>query len=915
MYDERPAPTRGNRSEAIVRKSSGRLLAPLLLALGAFVGIGSGASSQVVDRTTLTGKIMCGYQGWFCCPGDGNPEWLGWFHWNNPSGNYNVDVWPDTREYDSSDLFARPNTTLLDGSPAKLFSSSRQGATNVQFRWMQENGIDGVFVQRFVCDPNDTGMVTHLDLVLQNEMNAASSYGRVWALEYDISGKADADIYNYLTTDWTHLCNAFDIKNHPRYLYHNGKPVVVIWGFGFNDSSHPGTPATAQSVIAWFKNDGCFVIGGVPGYWRSLSNDSRSGTAWRDVYRAFDGITPWTVGRYSTSSQITSWRSRVSADIADCNTYGPRLYMPTAWPRFGWDNMTNAACGSTKSAPPRGGQHLWDQLYNWKYAGATCQFIAMYDEYDESTAIMKLTDNVPTTGCWYTTEGKGEDWYLRLANWGSKMQRGEIAVSATIPVSSSTSPDDAQIISDTIPTTMVANQEYMVSVTVRNTGETYWNAEVFKLGGVGDSDPFAASRQNLPAGTVVAPNGQYTFTFMMTAPATTGTYTTDWQMVHEIIRWFGGVLTKQITVTSGPDTVASRPVTDFTATAGVNQVTVSWRNSPSPDSTGTMVRYKTTGYPTDPTDGTLLVDEAGAPGASGSHIHGGITTGGTFYYSAFAHDAVPNYAAKSDAFTTVLDVTAPTSSADKASGVYKAPLGVALSADENASIYYTTDGTEPTTSSSIYGSPIGLSSDTTLRFFAVDAAGNAEPTKHNITYRLISSDGSIDYVKTLPKNTAIRLGDKYLYWKSGTTGFIEEPDRTGAIRVNGLGGLALPDPARVCLTGYLRRPSANEYAIDVDMITPSGAMALRPLAMHISQIKPKEMGGYYLRNWGVVKIGSVSGNTFTLIDPTDPAGITVDTSYASGAPVVGGEFVSITGARAFTVTGLPILYALQILHY
>jgi hypothetical protein len=512
-------------------------------------------ATALIDRSSMTNKVLCGYQGWFLCPGDGSASWWGWNHWSKQSdylgpGTYNTEIWPDTREYDASDLFpVSAGTTLTYGGTPVLFSSARQGAVNVHFRWMQENGIDGVFHQIFVggynVNPNDD-VQRKLDTVLQNVMNAANTYGRVFAVEYDISGVADADIYNKLTGHWTYVNNAFDIKNHPRYLYHKGKPVVVIWGFGFNDTGHPGTTTTANSVITWFKNNGCFVIGGVPGKWRTLDGDSRSGTAWRNTYRAFNGITPWTVGRYSSASEITAWKSRVSADITACNTYG-QLYMPTAWPRFGWDNMNAYPCGQSK-IDSRQGQHFWDQLYAWKSAGATCQFIAMFDEYDESTAIMKLTDNVPTTGCWWTTEGKGEDWYLRLANWASRMQRGEIPVSQTIPISSSTSPDNATIVTDTIPATMNAGQSYSVSVTVKNTGETCWNAEFFKLAAVGDSDPFATARQLMPSGTTVKSNQTHTFGFTMTAPATTGTYTSDWRMVHEVIRWFGGASVKTVTV-------------------------------------------------------------------------------------------------------------------------------------------------------------------------------------------------------------------------------------------------------------------------------------------------------------------------------------------------------------------------------
>ena len=43
------------------------------------------------------------------------------------------------------------------------------------------------------------------------------------------------------------------------YLRHHGRPVVCIWGFGFNDSSHPGTAAQCVQTIDWFKAAGCTV--------------------------------------------------------------------------------------------------------------------------------------------------------------------------------------------------------------------------------------------------------------------------------------------------------------------------------------------------------------------------------------------------------------------------------------------------------------------------------------------------------------------------------------------------------------------------------------------------------------------------------------------------------------------------------
>ena len=63
---------------------------------------------------------------------------------------------------------------------------------------------------------------------------------------------------------------------------------------------------------------------------------------------------------------------------------------------------------------------------------------------------------------------------------------------------------------------------------------------------------------------------------------------------------------------------------------------------------------------------------------------------------------------------------------------YTAPVTVTLSATDNpggwgvAKTYYTTDGSTPTTSSTVYTGPFTVKQNTTVKFFSTDLAGNAE---------------------------------------------------------------------------------------------------------------------------------------------------------------------------------------------
>ena len=74
-----------------------------------------------VDATTIRHKVMCGYQGWFRCPGDA--AGLGWVHWSRSATRIapetlTVEMWPDVQELGRAERFAAPGFTHPDGTPA-----------------------------------------------------------------------------------------------------------------------------------------------------------------------------------------------------------------------------------------------------------------------------------------------------------------------------------------------------------------------------------------------------------------------------------------------------------------------------------------------------------------------------------------------------------------------------------------------------------------------------------------------------------------------------------------------------------------------------------------------------------------------------------------------------------------------------
>jgi chitodextrinase len=407
----------------------------------------------------VVGKITVGYQGWFACIGDGAPI-DGWWHWSqnwaqspSPSNNA-IKAWPDMTEFSSA--YQTGYAALNNGQPATLFSSYDQQTVNTHFLWMQQNGCDTAALQRF--DPNSSEGPTR-DAMATKVRSAAEAYDRDFYVMYDVTGWTN--MQTEIKTDWTAKMSALTASS--AYARQNGKPVVGIWGFGFNDANHPWSAADCLDVVTWFQSQGCYVMGGVPREWLTGVGGSRAG--YLGVYGAFNMISPWMVGAIGDIADSDAVYQQFNVpDQAYCNANGID-YQPCVLP------------GDVSANQRVHGDFMWHQFYNMVRVGAQGIYISMFDEFGEGNQIAKTT---PTTATVPSNSGLlalnedgtacSSDYYLRLTADGGRMLKGQLALTATRPTAPVLSGGGTQ--PPSVPTGLQTTAETSSSIALSWTAST-----------------------------------------------------------------------------------------------------------------------------------------------------------------------------------------------------------------------------------------------------------------------------------------------------------------------------------------------------------------------------------------------------------------------------------------------------------
>lgn len=356
---------------------------------------GDNKEKNFQKHTVSPGLVMAGYQGWFNTPGDG--EGRGWHHYERRGrfepGYCTIDLWPDMSEYEKQYETA---FKFEDGTPATVFSPADESTIRLHFKWMKDYGIDGVFMQRFISEIRNESGMRHFTNLLELASKSALEYDRTIAVMYDLSGISSKEV-DIVIDDWKNLLRKFgfgDRSKYSNYLFCNNRPLVSIWGVGFNDNRKYNLD-DIEKLVRFMKSDeggNCSVLLGVPTYWREFGRDCIQDEKLHEVIKMADVVHPWFVGRFREES-YEKFKPVIEKDKKWCDENG-LIYMPVVFPGFSWNNMLPPGRPSS-TIPRNSASFFWKQLSGATAEGAEMIYIAMFDEIDEGTAIFKTAHRVP----------------------------------------------------------------------------------------------------------------------------------------------------------------------------------------------------------------------------------------------------------------------------------------------------------------------------------------------------------------------------------------------------------------------------------------------------------------------------------------------------------------------------------------
>ena len=133
---------------------------------------------------------------------------------------------------------------------------------------------------------------------------------------------------------------------------------------------------------------------------------------------------------------------------------------------------------------------------------------------------------------------------------------------------------------------------------------------------------------------------------------------------------------------------------------------------------------------------------------------------------------------------TLEDGTVATPYFSPAEGTYYGPTDVTIHGQEGATVYYTLDGTDPTTSSAVYSAPITISQTTTVKALAVLNGNNSAVATATYTIETAQSVANIAAFAALADNTNAAISNPVVVtYANGINTYVK--DATGFMCIYG----------------------------------------------------------------------------------------------------------------------------------